>query len=127
MADNCFTILCLFLPYNNMNQPYVYTRSLSLEPPSNPYPSHPSRLSEHWGELPVSHCNFPLASYLTHGNVCLSATVSMRPTLSFPDCVHKSAVYVCISASALQIGSSVPFLWITYICIIIGYVLFHSV
>ena len=37
--------------------------------------------------------------------------------LSFPCCVHKSALYVCVSGPALQIGSSVPFfLDYTYMC-----------
>ena len=31
-------------------------------------------------------------------------------TLSFPHCVHKSVLYVCVSITALQIDSSVPFL-----------------
>ena len=34
LKDNCFTILCWFLPYINMNQPQVYIRPLPLEPPS---------------------------------------------------------------------------------------------
>ena len=38
-----------------------------------------------------------------------NATRSVCPTLSFPDCVYKSGFYVCISVSALHIGSSVPF------------------
>ena len=28
-------MLCWFLPYNNMDQPYVYIYLLSLEPPSH--------------------------------------------------------------------------------------------
>ena len=30
--DNCFTILCWFLPYINMNQPQVYVCPLLLGP-----------------------------------------------------------------------------------------------
>ena len=37
------------------------------------------------------------------------ATLSVHPTLSFPQCIHKSILYVCVSISSLQIGSSVPF------------------
>ena len=40
MEDNCFTILCLFLPYVNMN---IY--SLPLEPPSHLLP-HPTLLGD---------------------------------------------------------------------------------
>ena len=35
MKDNCFTILCWFLPYINMNQPWIYICPLPLEPPSH--------------------------------------------------------------------------------------------
>ena len=41
LEDNCFTMLCWFLPFNNVSQPQVYTCPLPLEPPS-----HPSRLSQ---------------------------------------------------------------------------------
>ena len=44
----------------------------------------------------------------TH-NVYSSVLLSVCPTLSFPCCVHKSTVYVCVSIPALQIGPSVPF------------------
>ena len=33
-----------------------------------------------------------------------SATLSVHPTLSFPHCVHKSLLCVCVSILALQIG-----------------------
>ena len=36
----------LFLPFDNVKQPEVYIYPLSLEPPSHPLPSHPSRLSQ---------------------------------------------------------------------------------
>ena len=42
MEENCFTILCWFLPYNNTNWPQLYIYPLLLEPPST-RPSHPSR------------------------------------------------------------------------------------
>ena len=35
--------------------------------------------------------------------------LSLFPTLSFPSCVHKSVLYVCLSTATRQIGSSVPF------------------
>ena len=44
----------------------------------------------------------------TH-NVYISVLLSICPTLSFPCCVHKSIVCVCVPIPALQIGSSVPF------------------
>ena len=33
---------------------------------------------------------------------------SVRPTLSFLYCIHKSVLYIGISIAAMQIGSSVP-------------------
>ena len=41
--------------------------------------------------------------------VYVNATLSIRPTLSFPSYVHKSIHYICVSIPTLQIGSSVPF------------------
>ena len=43
---------------------------------------------------------------------------SISPTLSFPPCVHKSVIYICISISFLQIGSSIPF-YRFHICVLI--------
>ena len=40
--------------------------------------------------------------------ICFHTTLSICPTLSFSDCVHKYVLYVCISIAALQICSSVP-------------------
>ena len=37
LEDNCFIILCWFLPFINMNQSLVYTHPLPPQPPS---PSH---------------------------------------------------------------------------------------
>ena len=39
----------------------------------------------------------------------VNATLSIRPTLSFPHYVHRSIHYIRVSIPALQIGSSVPF------------------
>ena len=33
--------------------------------------------------------------------ICVSAALSVRLTLSFPHCVHKSALYVCVSIPVL--------------------------
>ena len=61
------------------------------------------------------------ASFLpcTYGNLYVSALLSIRPTLSFPHCVYESA-----AIAALQIGSSVPFFYIPYICVKIQYLFF---
>ena len=57
---NCFTMLCWFLLYNKVNQPYVNTHPLPLGFPSHPLPSSPSQvISEHRAELPVLYSGFP--------------------------------------------------------------------
>ena len=60
-------------------------------------------------------------------------TLSVHPALSFPFCVHKSVLYVCVSIPALQIGSCVPFVQIPYIhvcvcvCVNIWYLFFWHI
>ena len=44
-----------------------------------------------------------------------ATTLSSGPTLSLDHCVHKSVLYVCVSMSSLQTGSSV-FFCILYAC-----------
>ena len=39
----------------------------------------------------------------------VKATFSISPNLSFPDCVHKSVLYICVSIPAIEIGSSVSY------------------
>ena len=101
---NCFTMLCQFLLYNNVNQLYVYTYSLPLQPPSHS-PIPPIQvITEHRAELPVLYCSFPLAIYFTHGSVFISIHPPFHPPLFL-----QSVLYVCASIPALKIGSLVPF------------------
>ena len=44
--------------------------------------------------------------------------------VSFPHCVHKFILYVCVSTPALEIGSSIPFFWIPYIFANMQYLFF---
>ena len=89
--------------------------SILVFPPSWPFlpPPTPSPLfwavSEHQVEFHVLYSNFPLPSILQWWCICFSATFSICPTLSFPNCVQKPVAPVCVSIPALQIGSSVPF------------------
>ena len=46
LGDNCFTILCWFLPYIDTSQPQVYICPLPLAPPSR-LPPHPTPLGCH--------------------------------------------------------------------------------
>lgn len=43
MVENCLTVLCWFLPYNNTNQSEVYICPFPPEPPLPAAPSYPSR------------------------------------------------------------------------------------
>ena len=100
MEDNCFIILCWFLPYIIMNQPQVYTCLLPPEPPPISLPIPPLYVStEHWIELPVSHSKFPLAIYFTYGNVYASKLFSQLITL-FPSCTVSTSLF-SMSASPL--------------------------
>ena len=76
MADNCFTMPCWFLPYNNAN-----TINIHVSPPTwtslpSPTPPHPSRLSQSARLSSLLYSNFPLASYFTYGNVYVSMLLS---------------------------------------------------
>ena len=65
-------MLCLFLLYNTMTQPYVtYVRFL-LDLPRTPTPSYPFRSSEN----PELYSSFPPATCFTHGGVYMSLLLS---------------------------------------------------
>ena len=90
---------------------YMYIPSLVSLPP----PSHPTPLS-HQTAPGWAVCYIIASRWLsilrmirisTHAYV--NATFSIYPTLSFPHCVRKSILYVCICIPALQISSSGPF------------------
>ena len=75
--DNCFTVLCWFLPYINMNQSQVYICPLPFEPPSHLPPISPlCVITEHWFALPESYSKFPLAICFTYGSVYVSMLLS---------------------------------------------------
>ena len=62
LEDNCFTMLCWFLPYNNMNQSqlYIYTYTYIPSLLSFPLSFHPTPqvITEHQAALPVLYINF---------------------------------------------------------------------
>ena len=96
--------MCSFLPLISVNQPWVYSCSLPSEPP----PTHPSRLSQSPVSGSLCHTANSLWLSVLHMAVWMFPhCFSIHPTLSFPDCVHMSVFDVCISTAALQIGSSV--------------------
>ena len=88
---------------------YIYiTSSLSL-PPAHP---HPIFVGHHraagWAPCITQQL---LTSYLFHiwSSMYVDVTFSIHPTLSFPHCVHKSILYICITVPSLHIGSLIPF------------------
>jgi len=64
------------------------------------------------------------ANYFTHGSVHMSMLPSQFP---FLPCVYMSILYFCISIPALQIGSSVFYIYIWYIPYIIWYLFFSLI
>ena len=69
--------------------------------------------------------SFPLAVYFTHDSVLyMSVWLSQFVPPSFPCCVHNSIPSVCVSSPSLQIGSSIQFFQIPYICANIQYLFF---
>ena len=51
----------------------------------DPHPTHPLVITEHQGELPALHSNFPLLIYFTHDSVYMSVLLSqftLPPTVS---------------------------------------------
>ena len=66
MEDNCFIILCWFLPYINVNQPQAYICPGLWDLLPLTIPSHPARLSQSTRfELPALHRKLPLAIRMT--------------------------------------------------------------
>ena len=50
-------------------------------------------------------------------SLCMSIPICQLIPLPFPFGVHRLVIYICVSISALQIGSSVPFFQIPHISI----------
>ena len=97
-------MLYYFLLYNNVNQLYVYTCPLPLEPPSRTLVPLLWVITEHRAELPVLYSSFPIAIYFTH-NTHMPVLLSQFIPFPFLSHVHPSFRYVCTSILALKIGS----------------------
>ena len=94
LEGNYFTILWWFLPYTDMNQPWVYTC-----PPSwNPSPFHPSGLSQCTSfECPVSGIKLELVIYFTYGNLHVSMLFSKIISPSPSPTESKSLFFISVS------------------------------
>ena len=85
---------------------YIHIYSLLSLPPAQP--PHPTHLGHHrvlnWApcvleQLPTSYLVYMWSC------ICVNATLSNCPNLSFPHSVHKLIFYTCVSIPGLQIGS----------------------
>ena len=121
---NCSTMVCQFLLYNKVNQPYIYIyphiSSLLCLPPTLPL-SHPSRWSQRTELISLCYAAASHQLSILHLVVyicpCHSLTLSQL-TLP-PPRVLKSILYVCVFISVLPLGSSESlgfFLDSTYMC-----------
>ena len=77
----------------------TYIPSFSRLPPL-PIPSL-QVITEHQTGLPVPYTDFSPASHLTPDGVHMLVPFSIRLTLSFPHCVHRSILYIWVSIPSL--------------------------
>ena len=111
-------MVCQFLLYNKVNQPYIYiyphTSCLLRLPPTTPIPSL-QVVTKHRADLPVLCGCFPLATDFTFGSVYMSMPLShfIPAYLSLTPCpqVHS---HVCIFFPVLPLGSSEPFFFFRF-------------
>ena len=84
----------------------MYTATPS---PASPLLPHPTLPGHHRAPDCIPRATQPLLptdpSYARSGHVLTGAPFSIHPTLSLPDCVHKSTLYLRVSFPSLQIGS----------------------
>ena len=128
LGYNCFTILCQFLLYNKVNQPYAYIcphiPSLLSLPPIFPIPPL-QVIAKYRADLPVLCCCFPLANYFTFGSVYVDATLTLPqlpPPTPCPQ-VHSLHLHLYF-CPATRFISTFFFFQIPYICVRIQYLFF---
>ena len=88
----------------------------SIPPPTAPL----QVITEQHTDLHVPYSTLPLAVYFTHGRVYTPMAFS-RFTPPPPARVHMSIPYTCVPIPALQVGSSVPSLYMPCIHVNIWY------
>ena len=106
LKDNCFTVLCWFLPYINKNQPWVQTCPLPFKPPSHRTP-HPISLGCHRAPVWVPWIIQQIPTdYFTYGGTHVSMILSpfVIPSL------HPLCPYVCSFCLRLHCSSANRFI-----------------
>ena len=96
--------MCWFLPYNIANQPLLYTSPLLLEAPS--LPPKPLWVITEPGPAPCVTQQHVTGYLFTHGSIYyVDATLSVRPALSFPHCIHLKATLYNLPRTAIFLFS----------------------
>ena len=122
MESNYFIILWWFLPYIDMNQPWVYMCSPSWTPLPPPSPSHTSGSSQCTSpEHPASCIEPELVIYFTYDNIHVSVLFSQIIPPSPSPTESKSLFFMSVSLAVSHIGSLLPSFYISYIWINILY------
>ena len=106
IALQCSASFCYLTTWTS----YLYTNVPCLEPPSHSNP-HPTHLGQHWAELSLPSSRLPLASIL---HTVVYTCQNYSPNLSYPLLPTRgllSVPYIWISLPALQIGPSVPLIY----------------
>ena len=73
---------------------------------------------------PVLHIRFSLVIYFIHCSIHMSIPVSQFTTFLSPLGICMFVLYICVSTSALQIGSFVLFFWLPHMFINTWYLFF---
>ena len=119
---NCFIMLFEFLLYSKVNRLHVYILS-PLFWISFPFKSPQS--TEQSSLCYAVRFSFLICFIHSRVYICISTPISQFiPTLSSPLSIHMFILYIWVSISTLQVGSSVPFFQIPHICVNIQYT-FH--
>ena len=104
MGANYFTVLWWFLPYIDMNQPWVYMCSPSWSPFLPPSPFHPSGSSQCTSpEHPVSCIKPGLVIRFTYDNIHVSMLFSQIIPPSPSPTESKRLFYTSVSLSLSHI------------------------
>ena len=116
MKFSCFTMLYYFLLYSQVNQIHTHTHIYVC-----PLCQHRALSSVPCAALQVLLC-FLFSYIIVSIYIYLSQSPSpSQPSPTFSLAVHTFVLYLCVSISALQIGSSVPFFYIPHTRIYINY------